>query len=56
MEDAGGAVGIVIDSSDEEIKYVAMSDDGTGAGIRIPAMMIDKYDGKTLKEFLQKNG
>lgn len=30
-----------------------MSDDGTGAGIRIPAMLIGKKDGDTLKSFLQ---
>jgi hypothetical protein len=47
IEKMGGALAI---------SNVILSDDGTGAGIRIPAMMIDKYDGKTLKEFLQKNG
>ena len=29
-----------------------MSDDGTGAGIRIPSMLISKKDGKLLKDFL----
>lgn len=31
-----------------------MSDDGTGTGIRIPAMLIGKKDGKILKDFLLK--
>jgi len=29
-----------------------MSDDGTGAGIRIPALMINYIDGEVLKNFL----
>lgn len=33
-----------------------MSDDGTGTGIRIPAMLISKKDGEILKNFLtQRN-
>jgi len=52
MEDAGAAIGIVIDSSDEEIKDVVMSDDGTGAGIRIPSMLISKKDGQKLIDFI----
>lgn len=30
-----------------------MSDDGTGAGIRIPSMLISKQDGDILMEFLK---
>lgn len=30
-----------------------MSDDGTGAGIRIPSMIISKKDGQILKNFLK---
>jgi hypothetical protein len=29
-----------------------MSDDGTGTGIRIPAMLISRKDGNILKKFL----
>ena len=53
IEEAGGAVGIVIDSSDEDIKYVAMSDDGSGAGIRMPSMLISKSDGMKIIDFLK---
>ena len=53
MEDAGAAVGIVIDNSDENIEEIVMSDDGTGAGIRMPSMLISKNDGKKLIDFLQ---
>jgi hypothetical protein len=40
----GGALAIIIDPKEEDISKVILSDDGTGAGIRIPAMMINKYD------------
>ena len=42
MEDAGVAVAIVVDNSDEDINQIVMSDDGSGSGIRIPAMLISK--------------
>jgi hypothetical protein len=53
MEDAGAAVGIVIDNSDEAIENVVMTDDGTGAGIRMPSMLISKDDGQKLLDFLK---
>jgi hypothetical protein len=52
MEDAGAAVGIVIDDSNENILDVVMTDDGTGAGIRMPSMLISEKDGKVLIDFL----
>lgn len=45
MEESGAAVGIVVDSSSEDISKVVMSDDGTGNGIRMPSMLISKADG-----------
>ena len=45
MEEAGVAMGIVVDNSDEDISEIVMSDDGTGAGIRIPSMLISKKSG-----------
>jgi hypothetical protein len=53
MEDAGAAVGIVVDSTDENVEDLIMSDDGSGAGIRIPSMLISKKDGLELIDFLQ---
>lgn len=53
MEDAGAAVGIVVDNSDENIEDIVMSDDGTGAGIRMPSLLISKQDGLKLIDFLQ---
>ena len=43
---------MIIDNTDENISNVIMSDDGTGSGIRIPAMIISKKDGEILKNFL----
>ena len=54
MEDNGVAVGIVIDNTDKETIYdIVMSDDGTGAGIRIPSMLISKQDGDKLLNYLK---
>jgi len=54
MEEVGVAVGIVIDNNEkEDIKSIVMSDDGTGAGIRIPSMLISKSDGDKLLDFMK---
>lgn len=53
MEEAGVAVAIVVDNSDEDIDSIVMSDDGSGAGIRIPSMLISKADGAKLLDFIQ---
>lgn len=53
MEDAGAAVGIVVDFFNEDVEGVVMSDDGTGAGIRIPSMLIGKADGEKLIDFMK---
>jgi hypothetical protein len=54
MEDVGVAVGIVIDNDESEnINNIVMSDDGTGAGIRIPSMLISKSDGDKLLDFMK---
>jgi len=42
MEHAGAGLAIVVDSSNKKIDEVVMSDDGTGAGIRIPSVLISK--------------
>lgn len=41
----GAALAIIIDNKNEEIEGVIMSDDGTGAGIRIPSVLIGNSDG-----------
>jgi hypothetical protein len=53
IEEAGFSLGIVIDNTDEEVKNIVMSDDGSGAGIRIPAMLISKDDGNKLVDFME---
>jgi hypothetical protein len=45
MEDAGAGVAIVMDHTNEDTERLVMVDDGTGAGIRIPSMIISKKDG-----------
>lgn len=53
MEMAGVAVAIVVDDTNEDINSIVMSDDGSGAGIRIPSMLISKKDGIKLVDFLK---
>lgn len=44
---------IIIDNKDfEDPSSVIMSDDGTGSGIGIPAILISETDGEKLKAFL----
>lgn len=52
IEKAGGALALIIDTDNEDVTDLVLADDGTGAGIRIPAMMINKYQGEILKQFL----
>lgn len=54
MENIGVAVAIIIDDHEENVDNVIMSDDGTGGGIRIPAMLIGSSDGKKLLDFLMR--
>ena len=54
VERAGGSLAVIIDDSFEDVSKVIMSDDGTGTGIRIPAMLIGKKEGQILKDFLTK--
>ena len=46
IEKAGGSLAVIIDDHEyDDVTKVIMSDDGTGTGIRIPAMLISKHAG-----------
>lgn len=51
MENIGVAVSIII--NDKVSKITTMQDDGTGAGIRIPSMMISNSNGQILLDWLK---
>lgn len=53
IQRAGGSLAIIIDSENEDVTEQILSDDGTGAGIEIPAMLINKKQGDILKKFIQ---
>lgn len=56
-ERAGASLLVVVDNQVENVANVIMGDDGTGTGIRIPAMLIGKTDGEHLIQFAkQKKG
>ena len=53
IQNNGGSLAVIIDDKiDEDVTKVIMSDDGTGAGITIPSMLISRKDGELLKQFL----
>ena len=41
----GGKLAIIIDNKNEDIEGVVMADDGTGAGVQIPSILIGNKDG-----------
>lgn len=50
----GGQIAIIIDNKQSEsVKTVVMSDDGSGAGLEIPALLIGYKDGQILKNFMK---
>ena len=52
MEEAGAGLGIIVDTNKENITRIVMSDDGSGAGLRIPAVLVSKEDGDKLIDFM----
>ena len=55
-EKMGASLLVVVDNKAENITAVIMGDNGTGAGLRIPAMLIGKSDGERLIEFAMSKG
>jgi len=53
VEDAGASLAIIIDNKDEDVEMVNMVDDGAGAGIRIPSMLISKRDGQRMIDYIR---
>jgi len=53
VEKIGGGLLIIQHESDDDLYKVTLSDDGTGAGIRIPVVLIKKTDGENLKKLLK---
>lgn len=51
----GAKAVIIINNNDDDINEIYMIDDGTGKDIEIPAVLISKSDGDTIKEYLRKN-
>jgi hypothetical protein len=52
VEKSGGALALIIDTQSENVSSVILSDDGTGAGIEIPSMLINAKQGQLLKNYL----
>ena len=55
IEEAGAGLAIIIDNKEEDINKIVMSDDGSGAGLRIPSMLISNEDGQKLINFMKES-
>lgn len=53
IEEAGAGLAIIVDNKKEEISKIVMSDDGSGAGLRIPSMLVSYEDGQKLIDFMK---
>ena len=40
MEDSGAALGIIVDNFNENVTQIVMTDEGSGAGLRIHSMLV----------------
>ena len=47
----GGNVALIVDMMDEEFGHLIMSDDGSGAGLAIPTIMIHHDDGVFIEKY-----
>jgi extracellular elastinolytic metalloproteinase len=55
VEHSGAKLAIIVDEVDNEsMDAIIMVDDGTGAGIRIPSIMINKKEGEIILGFIGK--
>ena len=53
MEYAGASVAIIVNTNNEDVDDFIMVDDGRGAGIRIPSMLISYSEGMKLINFMK---
>lgn len=53
IQKLGGALALIVDTLNEDISEVILSDDGSGAGLEIPAIMINKEQGAILEKFFK---
>ena len=53
IEEAGAGLAMIVDNKKEDVSKIVMSDDGSGAGLRIPSMLISYEDGQKLIDFMK---
>jgi hypothetical protein len=53
VEEAGAGLAVIVDNKVENITRIVMSDDGSGAGLRIPSMLISYEEGQKLLDFMK---
>ena len=56
VEHAGGALTVIVDTRDKsKVERIIMIDDGTGNGINIPSMLINKKEGDLISKNINFN-
>ena len=55
IEEAGAGLAMIVDNKKEDVSKIVMSDDGSGAGLRIPSMLISYEDGQKLIDFMKSS-
>ncbi|CAI2370218.1 unnamed protein product [Moneuplotes crassus] len=56
IEYGGGKLAIIVDEKDHEnVKFITMVNDGTGNGIGIPSLLINKKPGSQIIDFFETN-
>lgn len=53
VQKIGGLFALIINNEDDDIDQLVMADDGTGADIYIPTVMITKKDGEIIEKFMR---
>jgi len=54
LEHVGVSVVIIIDNQMEDFEKLVLTDDGSGGAIAIPSLMISKYDGEKLLDYIKR--
>jgi hypothetical protein len=54
VQNAGGAIALIINNVEKDVNKILMIDDGSGSDLTIPAVLINKRDGEKIKEEMKK--
>jgi hypothetical protein len=53
-EDIGARLVLIVNNKDSDIDSIIMTDNGLGGNLKIPAFLISREDGQTIRDYLEK--